>query len=194
MCGESRNPILPTKYGDFRMIAYSSDVDHEMHVALVRGDLGINPPGDARRGEPAARPRPFALPDGRCAWLNRVRLPRDDRRDRWRRLPQRTAEFLSICITRGADFELIRGRKKTHALPQILYHERGHVERDPGVQRVIQHESGIGAQILNDLGLRRIRVLTNLPRKVVALKGYGIEIADQVPLGDQDAKQSHQLL
>jgi 3,4-dihydroxy 2-butanone 4-phosphate synthase / GTP cyclohydrolase II len=68
------------------------------------------------------------------------------------------------------------------------------VERDPGVQRVIQHESGIGAQILKDLGLVKIRVLTNLPRKVVALKGYGIEIADQVPLQIKTTKKTHQLL
>jgi 3,4-dihydroxy 2-butanone 4-phosphate synthase/GTP cyclohydrolase II len=51
----------------------------------------------------------------------------------------------------------------------------------------VQHESGIGAQILIDLGLRRIRVLTNHPRKVVALEGYGLEIADQVPLSIQQA-------
>src|ERR1700689_433841 len=44
--------ILPTKYGDFRMIAYSSDVDHEIHVALVRGDLANIPPGVADEGTP----------------------------------------------------------------------------------------------------------------------------------------------
>ena len=47
---------------------------------------------------------------------------------------------------------------------------------------MVQHESGIGAQILIDLGLKDIRVLTNHPKKVVALEGYGIRIADQVPL------------
>jgi 3,4-dihydroxy 2-butanone 4-phosphate synthase/GTP cyclohydrolase II len=61
----------------------------------------------------------------------------------------------------------------------------------------VQHESGIGAQILIDLGLRRIRVLTNHPRKVVALEGYGLEIADQVPLSIQQvnepAKRGHQV-
>jgi 3,4-dihydroxy 2-butanone 4-phosphate synthase/GTP cyclohydrolase II len=59
----------------------------------------------------------------------------------------------------------------------------------------VQHESGIGAQILIDLGLRRIRVLTNHPRKVVALEGYGLEIADQVPLSiEAAARRGHQLL
>jgi 3,4-dihydroxy 2-butanone 4-phosphate synthase/GTP cyclohydrolase II len=58
----------------------------------------------------------------------------------------------------------------------------------------VQRESGIGAQILIDLGLRRIRVLTNHPRKVVALEGYGLEITDQVPLAIEPSKSSHQIL
>jgi 3,4-dihydroxy 2-butanone 4-phosphate synthase/GTP cyclohydrolase II len=49
-------------------------------------------------------------------------------------------------------------------------------------QRQLQHEHGIGAQILSDLGLHTIRLLTNHPRKIVALEGFGIEIAEQVPV------------
>ena len=50
-------------------------------------------------------------------------------------------------------------------------------------QRQLQHEHGIGAQILSDLGLHTIRLLTNHPRKIVALEGFGIEIVDQIPVG-----------
>ncbi len=46
----------------------------------------------------------------------------------------------------------------------------------------IQREIGIGAQILSDLNLRRIRLLTNRPKKVAALEGFGIEIVEQVPV------------
>jgi 3,4-dihydroxy 2-butanone 4-phosphate synthase/GTP cyclohydrolase II len=46
----------------------------------------------------------------------------------------------------------------------------------------LQHETGIGAQILSDLGLTRIRLLTNHPRKVVGLEGFGIEIVGQSPV------------
>jgi 3,4-dihydroxy 2-butanone 4-phosphate synthase/GTP cyclohydrolase II len=45
----------------------------------------------------------------------------------------------------------------------------------------LQHESGVGAQILSDLGLSSIRLLTNHPRKVVGVEGFGIQITDQVP-------------
>ena len=68
------------------------------------------------------------------------------------------------------------------ALPQIHFHSRGQLDLEPARQRLVQHESGIGAQILIDLGLKDIRILTNHPKKVVALEGYGIRIADQVPL------------
>ena len=49
-------------------------------------------------------------------------------------------------------------------------------------ERQTQREIGIGAQILSDLHLRRIRLLTNRPKKVAALEGFGIEIVDQVPV------------
>ena len=49
-------------------------------------------------------------------------------------------------------------------------------------QRQLQHEHGLGAQILSDLGLHTIRLLTNHPRKIVALEGFGIEIVDQIPI------------
>jgi 3,4-dihydroxy 2-butanone 4-phosphate synthase/GTP cyclohydrolase II len=57
-----------------------------------------------------------------------------------------------------------------------------HLKGDDG-QRQLQHEHGIGAQILSDLGLHTIRLLTNHPRKIVALEGFGIEVVDQIPLG-----------
>ena len=58
----------------------------------------------------------------------------------------------------------------------------------------MQRESGIGAQILIDLGLTAIRVLTNNPRKVVALDGYGITIVDQVPMRLSKPQKTHQPL
>jgi 3,4-dihydroxy 2-butanone 4-phosphate synthase/GTP cyclohydrolase II len=52
----------------------------------------------------------------------------------------------------------------------------------PDGQKKLQHENGIGAQILSDLGLHTIRLLSNHPRKVVGLDAYGIEIIEQVPV------------
>jgi 3,4-dihydroxy 2-butanone 4-phosphate synthase / GTP cyclohydrolase II len=52
----------------------------------------------------------------------------------------------------------------------------------PESERKTQREVGIGAQILSDLNLRRIRLLTNHPRKVAGLEGFGIEIVEQIPV------------
>jgi len=67
--------------------------------------------------------------------------------------------------------------------PALVFHGREFREPSKAAhQRSIQHESGIGAQILSDLNLHNIRLLTNHPRKVAALEGYGIRIIEQVPL------------
>ncbi|MBK5290970.1 MAG: bifunctional 3,4-dihydroxy-2-butanone-4-phosphate synthase/GTP cyclohydrolase II, partial [Acidobacteriia bacterium] len=75
----------------------------------------------------------------------------------------------------GMGLRLHEGRLVPHG------HEFMHYTTEEG-QRQLQHEVGIGAQILCDLGLHRIRLLTNHPRKIVALEGFGIEIVDQVPV------------
>ena len=57
-------------------------------------------------------------------------------------------------------------------------------------QRILQHEAGIGAQILSDIGLRKVRLLTNHPRKVVGLEGFGIEIVEQVAVRKKELSHS----
>ncbi|HTA52316.1 MAG TPA: 3,4-dihydroxy-2-butanone-4-phosphate synthase [Candidatus Acidoferrum sp.] len=181
--------VLPTKYGDFRMIAYSSDVDHEIHVALVRGDVA----SDENDGTP-----PLVRVHSHCLTGDVLGSSLCDCREMLEgSLEAIAAEGRGVFVYlhhTGRGFRIDSRTEEGATLPQIILHQREQVERDPGVQRVIQHESGIGAQILKDLGLMRIRVLTNLPRKVVALKGYGIEIADQVPLRIRPATKSHQIL
>jgi 3,4-dihydroxy 2-butanone 4-phosphate synthase / GTP cyclohydrolase II len=68
-------------------------------------------------------------------------------------------------------------------LPRLISHSKEHMHyASPAGQKLLQHESGLGAQILSDLGLRRIRLLTNHPRKIVGLEGFGIEIVEQLPV------------
>jgi len=181
--------VLPTKYGDFRMIAYSSDVDHEIHVALVRGDVA----SDENDGTP-----PLVRVHSHCLTGDVLGSSLCDCREMLEgSLEAIAAEGRGVFVYlhhTGRGFRIDSRTEEGATLPQIILHQREQVERDPGVQRVIQHESGIGAQILKDLGLMRIRVLTNMPRKVVALKGYGIEIAEQVPLRIRPATKSHQVL
>ena len=79
----------------------------------------------------------------------------------------------------GPGFRIERpARRGAHGLPRPRFHALSGRSRPAATQ----HEHGIGAQILSDLGLHTIRLLTNHPRKIVALEGFGIEVVDQVPV------------
>ena len=180
--------ILPTPYGNFRMIAYSSDVDHELHVALVRGDVS----NDAAGGPPLVRVHSHCLTGdvfGSTACDCRAVIDRS-----LAAIAQADRGVFVYLHHTGRGFQIDSREQDSAELPRIRFHQREELDHDLGRQRLVQRESGIGAQILIDLGLRRIRVLTNHPRKVVALEGYGLEIADQVPLSLGSAKSSHQIL
>lgn len=177
--------VLATRFGDFRMLAYSSESDNELHVALVRGDLaGTNPP--------------LVRVHSQCLTGDVFgALACDCREIIERSLEAISAEGRGVFVYlhhRGRGFRIGSPAEESDALPRIQFHSRAEIDKDLGRQRLVQRESGIGAQILIDLGLRRIRVLTNHPRKVVALEGYGLEIAEQAPLKLRASKASHQAL
>ena len=177
--------ILPTQHGDFRMIAYSSDVDNEMHVALVRGELAGDPPPLVRVHSHCLTGDVFGSVACDCRETIQLSLAAIAKEGR--------GVFVYLHQT-GRGFQIDERAAEGDALPRIRYHSRGVSEQDAGRQRIVQRESGIGAQILIDLGLRRIRVLTNHPRRVVALEGYGLEIVEQVALTSSPKKESHQAL
>src|SRR3989454_833466 len=177
--------ILPTRFGAFKMIAYSSDVDHDQHIALVRGNLEGHPPALVRVHSHCLTGDVFGSTTCDCREIIARSLEAIVAEDR--------GVFVYLHHT-GRGFAIGSAPADAGELPRILYHSRGQLDRDLARQRLVQRESGIGAQILSDLGLTGIRVLTNHPRKVVALEGYGITIADQVPIPLQSAMSTHQVL
>jgi 3,4-dihydroxy 2-butanone 4-phosphate synthase / GTP cyclohydrolase II len=180
--------ILRTRYGNFQMIAYSSDVDNELHVALVRGDL-------AGSQAPLVRVHSHCLTGDAlfstmcdCREMIERSLEAIDREGR--------GVFVYLHQT-GRGFRVGSKISEETGLPHILIHNRAEADSasapapsGPVMQRQMQRESGIGAQILIDLGLKRIRVLTNHPKKVVALEGYGLEIEEQVALAGEPRRDS----
>jgi 3,4-dihydroxy 2-butanone 4-phosphate synthase/GTP cyclohydrolase II len=173
---------LPTRFGDFRMIVYSSDVDREQHIALVRGDL-------------AGTPAPLVRVHSHCLAGDVFGSSACDCRDIvTRSLEAIAAEDRGVFVylhQTGRGFS-IEPASDPGELAHVLLHARGQSAGDVASQRKLQHESGIGAQILIDLGLTNLRVLTNHPRKLVALEGYGLKVTDQVPIPVAAGRATHQ--
>jgi 3,4-dihydroxy 2-butanone 4-phosphate synthase/GTP cyclohydrolase II len=170
------------------MVIYSSEVDHEQHIALVRGELAdssTNRPPLVRVHSHCLTGDVFASTSCDCREIVAQSLKAIIAEDR--------GVFVYLHHT-GRGFGIDSAPALAGQLPAVRYHQRGQLDGDIARQRLVQHESGIGAQILRDLGLTDIRVLTNHPRKVVALAGYGITIADQVPLDARASKSTHQVL
>ena len=174
--------VLTTRHGDFRMIAYASDVDHDQHIALIRGELEGPTPPLVRVHSHCLTGDVFGSTSCDCPDLVAKSLQKIAEEDR--------GVFLYLHHTgRGYTIDT---PETPGTLPKIHFHSREQLDREPARQRMVQHESGIGAQVLIDLGLKDIRVITNHPKKVVALEGYGIRIADQVPLEFTSPRPTHQ--
>jgi 3,4-dihydroxy 2-butanone 4-phosphate synthase / GTP cyclohydrolase II len=189
---------LPTRYGEFRMIVFRSEADEELHVALVRGELAA-----ADDAEP-----PLVRLHSHCLTGDVLHSTACDCAELIEHSLERiAAEGRGVFVYlhhRGRGFGVDSSGAAEGQMPRLRYHKRDQLDSDLDRQRMVQRESGIGVQILLDLGLSKVRVLTNHPRKVVALDGYGLSIASQVPIpvgsaaGPSGArgtrKPTHQLL
>ena len=172
--------LVDTRFGEFRLIAYESEVDGgESHVALIRGDIGT---GEVKQNNESNDSAVLVRMHAHClmgdvfgatgcechATLEgALRRIAHEGRGALIYLHQTSQGFSIEKIGERSALSFHRGRK----LPALLDNERQ-----------TQREIGIGAQILSDLNLRRIRLLTNRPKRVAALEGFGIEIVDQVPV------------
>src|ERR1700734_2227934 len=168
--------LVDTRFGEFRLIAYESEIDGgESHVALIKGDM---PRADVEASEAPVLVRMhahclmgdvFGATGCEChATLEgSLRTIAQEGRGALIYLHQTSKGFVVEKAGERSALSFHRGRK----LPSLL-----------DTERQTQREIGIGAQILSDLNLRRIRLLTNRPKRVAALEGFGIEIVDQVPV------------
>ncbi|HTS31923.1 MAG TPA: 3,4-dihydroxy-2-butanone-4-phosphate synthase [Bryobacteraceae bacterium] len=163
---------IQTEFGEFRTIAYASDLNPEYHLALVRGEV-------------AGRERVLVRMHSRCLYGDVFGASSCDCsglvRNSLRTIAEEGLGVLVYLHETGPGF---RVERDPTGHPRMVSHGRDfmHYKGEDG-QRQLQHEHGIGAQILSDLGLHTIRLLTNHPRKIVALEGFGIEIVDQLPVG-----------
>jgi 3,4-dihydroxy 2-butanone 4-phosphate synthase / GTP cyclohydrolase II len=162
---------IETEEGEFRTVAYRSDLDPEYHLALVRGNVEGKEGVLVRMHSRCVYGDVFGSSGCDCNRLVRQSL---------RVIAEEGQGVLVYLHETGPGFRIERDAAGEQ---RLLSHGREflHYQGTAG-QRQLQHEHGIGAQILSDLGLHTIRLLTNHPRKIVALEGFGIEVVDQIPV------------
>jgi 3,4-dihydroxy 2-butanone 4-phosphate synthase/GTP cyclohydrolase II len=165
---------LPTDYGDFSVVGYRALMDSKHHVALVKGDVRAA----AERGESV-----MVRVHSECLTGDVFHSQRCD-------CGQQLADALGRIEAEGLGVLLYlaqegRGIGLLNKLRAYKLQEGGLDTVDANIELGLPadlRDYGIGAQILVDLGLRSIRILTNNPKKIVGLEGYGLEVQDQIPI------------
>jgi 3,4-dihydroxy 2-butanone 4-phosphate synthase/GTP cyclohydrolase II len=163
-------PLLPTAYGDFRIYAYRNHVTGEEHVALVMGDIDPEVPTLVRVHSQCLTGDIFASRRCDCGLQLDAAL---------RRLAQEGRGVLLYLLQEG------RGIGLFNKLRAYELQDGGADTVEANLHLGFKADSrdyGTGAQILHDLGVRRLRLMTNNPKKYTALRGFGLEIAERVPL------------
>ncbi len=158
--------VLPTRHGEFRMIAFESELDGESHVALVKGEV------ESAQGPVLVRMHAHCLAGdvfgGSLCDCQEVL-------DRSLAMIAREGTGALIYLHQTSKGFNVGEDKR------LAFHREARTSA-PAHQRKTQREIGVGAQILSDLNIRSIRLLTNHPKRVAALEGFGITIQEQVPV------------
>lgn len=163
--------LVPTHRGTFRMITYRSEIDNESHLVMVLGNLDGGRPALVRMHRRCVAGDVFGANTCECSASLRDSLDRI------------AAEGAGAVIYLHEN-TIGNALPKSSDSDSLLLHPNARDLSQLDRDRQTQRDVGVGAQILRDLNLRRIRLITNHPRPFAGLEGYGIEIVEHVPMGE----------
>ena len=169
---------LPTIYGNFRAIAFENTINGDVHLAMVMGDVRTNDPVLVRVHSENVTCDMFGSTIDETGYQLRRALEKISEAGQGVVLYLRQSEHGLDLIHQLRTYAIMQERKvgKAEASAETGY----------GLNR----DYGVGAQILHELGLRRILLLTNHPPRVSALEGFELEVVGNVPLGSPASEDS----